>query len=45
VIVLAGGNDEEDSEFRDGISEGDKKIMSVKNKTKIIVYALPPSPV
>jgi len=42
VIVLAGGNDEEDSDFRENLSDGVKQIMALKNKTRVIVNALPP---
>jgi len=39
---MAGGNDEEDDDFRKGFTQGIDKIMSIKSKTKVIVNALPP---
>jgi len=42
VIVMAGGNDEEDSDFQDGFREGIRKIMSVKDRMNVIINALPP---
>ena len=42
MIVKAGGNDEDDRPFQEGISKGIKKIMKVKGKTNVIINALPP---
>ena len=42
VIVMAGGNDEDDSPFQEGISKGIENIMKVKVKTNVIINALPP---
>ena len=43
VIVMAGENDEDDIDFKTGITLGiEKKIMEVKDRTKVIINALPP---
>jgi len=38
---MAGGNDEDDTPFQEGISKGIEKIMKVKGKTNGIINALP----
>jgi len=42
VIVMAGGNDEEDVHFHDSFKEGIGKVMAVKERTNVIINALPP---
>jgi len=42
AIVMVGGNDEDDMDFRTGITSGIEKIMKVKDRTKVIINALPP---
>ena len=42
VIVMAGGNDEEDVHFHDSFKEGIEKVMALKERTNVIINTLPP---
>lgn len=42
VIVMAGGNDEDQVDYREGLSEGIETLLKVKERTRIIVNALLP---
>lgn len=42
VIVMAGGNDEEDAEYKDSLCNAIGRLMSIRSKARVIVNTLPP---